>query len=96
MSAEDHLGTYAEGWTKGDADIILSSVTEDYTFDNPNAGVIPKSDIVPYLAGLKETVASLCGGDLPDPFMELTEVITSDRETHRDIYGRLRKFKSLR
>jgi len=80
MSAEDHLGTYAEGWTKGDAGIILSSVTEDYTFDDPNAGVIPKSELVQYLAGLKETAASLCGGVLPAPFMELTEVVTSESD----------------
>jgi hypothetical protein len=33
MSAADHLGTYAEGWTKGDADTILKAVSDDYTFD---------------------------------------------------------------
>jgi hypothetical protein len=37
MSAADHLGTYAEGWTKGDADTILKAVSDDYTFDDPNA-----------------------------------------------------------
>lgn len=31
MSAADHLGTYAEGWTKGDAATILRSVCDDYT-----------------------------------------------------------------
>ena len=42
MSASEHLGTYAEGWTKGDADTILKTVAEGYTFDDPNTGVISK------------------------------------------------------
>jgi hypothetical protein len=56
MSAADHLGVYAEGWTKGDAEIILRAVTDDYTFDDPNAGTIPKSEFSDYLSGMRETV----------------------------------------
>ena len=50
MSASDHLGVYAEGWTKGDAEMILRAITDDYTFDDPNAGVIPKSKLAEYLS----------------------------------------------
>jgi hypothetical protein len=80
MSAADHLGTYAEGWTKGDADTILKAVSDDYTFDDPNAGKIAKSEFAGYLSGMKETVRSLRGGNLPDPFMALTEVVTHEEE----------------
>ena len=80
MSASEHLGTYAEGWTKGDADTILKTVTESYTFDDPNTGIISKNEFANYLAGLKETVSSICGGSLPDPFMELSEVLTEEKE----------------
>jgi hypothetical protein len=80
MSAADHLGAYAEGWTKGDSDLILSSLSDDYTLDDPNGGTIQKSEFADYLAGMKEAVSSLSGGNLPDPFMELTEVITHDEE----------------
>lgn len=78
MSAADHLGTYAEGWTKGDADTILKAISDDYIFDDPNAGKITKSDFAEYLSGMKETVRSLRGGSLPDPFLELTEVLTQE------------------
>ena len=78
MSAGDHLGKYAEGWAKGDADIISSAVAADYTFDDPNFGVVSKDNFTSYLGGLKETAASLCGGQIPDPFMDLTEVITQE------------------
>jgi hypothetical protein len=80
MGAADHLGTYAEGWTKGDAGTILKAVSDDYTFDDPNAGKIAKSEFAGYLSGLKETVRSLRGGNLPDPFMTLTEVVTHEEK----------------
>ena len=80
MSATEHLGTYAEGWTKGDADTILRSVAESYTFDDPNTGIITKDEFANYLAGLKETAKSLCEGTLPEPFMEISEVLTDEKE----------------
>ncbi|ATJ82432.1 nuclear transport factor 2 family protein [Halomonas beimenensis] len=80
MNAADHLGAYAEGWTKGDADTILGAVTEDYRFDDPNAGVISRDELSRYLSELKETVRSLRGGQLSDPFMELSEVVTQEAE----------------
>ncbi len=78
MNAIDSLGLYAEGWTKGDAEIILRSVSDDYVFDDPNAGLITKTDFADYLAGMKQTVADLSDGNLPDPFMELSEVVTKE------------------
>lgn len=54
MSATDHLGFYADGWTNGDANLILQSVTDDYTFDDPNAGVMSKSNFSKYLEELKK------------------------------------------
>lgn len=76
----DHLGTYAEGWTKGDAELILKGAADNFTFNDPNAGVIPKNEFASYLAGVKEVVASLRGGTLPEPFMELSEVVTEEKE----------------
>ncbi len=78
MSASEHLGTYAEGWTKGDAETILKAVDDGYTFDDPNAGVIPKNGFADYLVGMKETVSSLRGETLPEPFMEISEVVTEE------------------
>lgn len=78
MSAADHLGTYAEGWTKGDAATILRSVCDDYTCDDPNVGKIAKRAFSEYLEKLKQTVRSLRGGSLPEPFMELSEVVTRE------------------
>ena len=78
MSAADHLGAYAEGWTKGDGNTILKALSDDFTFDDPNAGRIAKGEFAEYLSGMKEIVRSLRGGNLPDPFMELSEVVTQE------------------
>ena len=80
MSAAEHLSTYAEGWAKGDANTILKATAADYTFDDPNFGVVSKHSLSSYLSELKQTVASLCGGTVPDPFMELSEVLTQDTD----------------
>ena len=80
MSASEHLGTYAEGWAKGDAGLILSAAADNYLLDDPNAGVISKNEFANYLEGMKATVTSLREGTLPEPFMELSEVVTEEKE----------------
>ena len=80
MNAADHLGTYAEGWTKGDADAILKATATDYTLDDPNFGVVSRNGFTSYLADLKKTAASRCGGRIPDPFLELSEVLTQETD----------------
>ncbi len=78
MSAADYLGTYAEGWTKGDSETILSATSDQFVFDDPNAGKIAKADFTEYMAGLQEAVASIRGGSHEGLFMELSEVVTKD------------------
>jgi hypothetical protein len=78
MGASDYLGTYAEGWTKGDSETILSAASESFVFDDPNSGKITKGNFTDYLAGLREAVVSMRGGEYEGPFMELSEVVTRD------------------
>ena len=80
MSAADHLGTYAEGWSNGDVDTILKSVSDAFTFDDPNAGVISKGEFTDYFAGLNQMVASLRGGASVQQFMRLSEIVTQETE----------------
>jgi hypothetical protein len=80
MTAAEHLGSYAQGWTNGDAETILRGASNAYTFDDPNAGIIPKKDFARYFAQLKESVRTSRGGTLPTPFMELSEVVTQEKD----------------
>ena len=38
MSKTDHLAAYAEGWTTGNNDKILSALADNYVLDDPNHG----------------------------------------------------------
>ena len=78
MSAADYLGAYADGWTNGDADKIIGSLSDWYVLDDPNEGHITKPDIADFLARMKEDVASIRGEDYAGPFMELIEVTTRE------------------
>jgi len=61
MPAADHLGQYAEGWTKGDAAIIVGSLDDSYQLDDINVGMISKTAFSDYLAGFKDTVEGIRG-----------------------------------
>jgi hypothetical protein len=78
MTASEHIATYAEGWTQGDAAKILKGTAESYVFDDPNAGQITKAGFPGYLDGLKAVVEELRGGASHDQFMELSEVATQE------------------
>ena len=80
MNAGDKLGRYAEGWTKGDAEMILSAASESFVFDDPNAGAIAREDFAEYLAGLREVVAAARGTGSSESFMELSEVLTQEAD----------------
>ncbi len=84
MSRMDYLGTYAEGWTKGDAAAILAATAESYVFDDPNAGQISKAEFADYFSNLAALVRDLRGGEPEGSFMELTEVVTKDDEQIRE------------
>ena len=56
MAADDHLNSYAEGWSKGDAALILESLDAAYELDDPNFGVVKKAAFAEYLAGFKSQV----------------------------------------
>lgn len=76
MSMEEHLGRYAQGWTEGDTATILAATSENYVFDDPNAGQIAREDFDRYFESLKGTVAQVRGEQPDAPFMELSEVVT--------------------
>ena len=80
MNAGDNLARYAEGWTKGDTEMILSAASESFTFDDPNAGTIVREDFAEYLTGLREVAAAAGGAKPGESFMEITEVVTQETD----------------
>ena len=79
MAAGDHLNQYAEGWTKGDAQIIVGSLADSFELDDPNAGKITKQALAEYLAGMWQMVEGI-RGKTSDPLLEITEVVTQEEQ----------------
>lgn len=42
MNVLGHHGNYAEGWTNGNLNLILSSISIGYIFDDLNVGKLSK------------------------------------------------------
>ena len=79
MARADFLQQYAEGWSKGDANIVAATLDDNYQLDDPNSGTIPKTGISEYIAGLVELVDNIRGASGQQPLMEVTEVVTRGR-----------------
>ena len=79
MAKTDHLNRYAEGWTAGDARIIVSSLDDKYVMDDPNAGKISKQAFSEYLAGFWQQVEAI-RGKVDQPILELSELVTQEAE----------------
>jgi hypothetical protein len=80
MSKADHLAAYAEGWTTGNSDKILSALSDTYVLDDPNHGRVAKGDMAAYLDGMKATVGELRGGKEEAQFLALSEVVTGEED----------------
>ena len=79
MAAGDYLNQYAEGWTKGDAQIIAGSLADSFELDDPNAGMITKQAFAEYLAGMWQMVEGI-RGKTSDPLLEITELVTQEEQ----------------
>lgn len=87
MSIQDTIATYAEGWTLGDSEKIMSAVSPDMVFDDPNVGKIDRDALPDYIAGLKSAVAELRAGAAHDKLMDMSEIVIKDDETPVSIWA---------
>ena len=87
MSIQDTIAAYAEGWTLGDSEKIMSAVSPDMVLDDPNVGRIDRDALPDYIAGLKNAVAELRAGETHDTLMDMSEVVIKDDETPVSIWA---------
>lgn len=87
MSIQDYIASYAEGWTLGDSEKIMSAVSPNVVLDDPNVGRINRDALPDYIAGLKNAVAQLRAGNDHDKLMEMSEIVIKDDETPVSIWA---------
>ncbi len=87
MTIQNHIAAYAEGWTLGDSDKIMSAVSPDMVLDDPNVGKVERDALPDYIAGLKSAVAELRAGESHDKLMDMSDVVIKDDETPVSIWA---------
>ena len=80
MSKADHLAAYAEGWSTGNIDKILSALADNYVLDDPNHGRVTKGEMAAYIDGMKATVSELRSGKEEAQFVALSELQTGEED----------------
>jgi hypothetical protein len=70
-----------EGWRRGDAQMILSAVTDDFVYEDPADGHFTKAEFVAYLDEILPT------GSTPAGFEAITEVVTVEKDGEETTWG---------
>ena len=65
-SRTDSLGLYAEGWTEGDADKILSACATSFQFGDPEKGPVLRQAFAAYFREFEQTVGRAASGTFMD------------------------------
>jgi len=81
MTVQDHIATYAEGWTRGDVEKICAAAAPQMVLDDPNAGRIDRAGLRAYAEGLLTAVADLRNGETHDVLMSMSDVAIDDSKT---------------
>lgn len=65
-----HVDLWLEGWRKGDVEMVMSAVTEDFVHDDPIDGRFTRTEFAAYLETLFATQCT------PEGFETITDVVT--------------------
>jgi hypothetical protein len=76
-----HVDRLLEGWRKGDAQMILSAVTDDFVYEDPVDGRLAKAEFAAYLEELLATEST------PEGFETITDVVTSEKDGEETAWG---------
>jgi hypothetical protein len=76
-----HVDLWLEGWRKGDAAMILSSVTEDFVYEDAVDGRFTKADFAVYLKWL------FAAEGTPEGFETITDVLREEKDGEEIAWG---------
>jgi hypothetical protein len=76
-----HTDLWLEGWRRGDAEMILSAVTDDFVHDDPVNGRFTKTEFAAYLEELFAT------GRTPGGYEAIIDVVTLEEDGEETTWG---------
>ena len=76
-----HVDLWLEGWRRGDAEMILSAVTDDFVHEDAVDGCFTGAEFAAYLEGLFAT------GCTPEGYETITDVVTLEQDGEETAWG---------
>jgi hypothetical protein len=78
VKVRSYIDTYLKGWELGDGALSLSVTAEDFCYDDPNTGRIPRDQFVQFVEDFKSAAIEMGGTENASPFLQYTDVVIKD------------------
>lgn len=76
-----HMDLWLEGWRRGDAAMVMSSVTDDFVHDDPIDGRFTRAEFAAYVEELFATEGT------PEGYEAITDVVTVGKDGVETTWG---------
>jgi hypothetical protein len=81
------LEAYKEGWRRGDAEMILRAVADDFVYDDPIDGRFTKAEFAAYLEELFGSDEARSGATEAQGFETITDTVTQEEDGEETAWG---------
>ncbi len=75
MDKQKSIDVYLEGWRVGDPSLSYGATASDFTYDDPNTGIIPRDSFVGFFNDFMQAAADMKDEPVSDPFLHYRDVI---------------------
>lgn len=75
MNIDEIIQTYLEGWKHGNGELSLTVTVEDFTYNDPDTGIIRRSDFVDFVNDFKQLALDMGAEKNVKPFLKYTDVV---------------------
>jgi len=83
----EHLDMYLEGFRKGDAEMILRALADDFVYDDPADGRFTKAEFAVYLGELLGGAEGSSGAAADAEFETISDVVREERDGEETAWG---------
>ena len=80
MDQQEIIEQYLEGWRIGNGVMSLQVTANEFTYDDPNTGIISRSKFLPFFNGFKQSVSEITGKVSINPFLNYTDTVFDRKE----------------
>ena len=83
----EHLDMYLEGFRKGDAEMILRALADDFVYDDPADGRFTKAEFAVYLGELLGGAEGSSGAAADAEFETISDVVREEKDGEETAWG---------